>query len=245
MDRDCLANKLVREILAGIAAGEHAAGSQLPSERTLSEQYQISRGTVRHALAIVERLGVIERRQGCGAFVKKLPSRAIPSRYFPREFTTVSLDDILCVRMAIELTAIELACDRISAATLGKLTAIVDRMESEIDDLPAFLKDDMAFHEMIIRSSGNGPLITAFEAVREHHHFAHVFAHRCVGDEFAAFEQHRRILQALRRRDAKAAVETLQRHLESLTSGKFQKKRAEDFFKTERGSTQHRLAATG
>ncbi|MEN6407960.1 MAG: FadR/GntR family transcriptional regulator [Thermoguttaceae bacterium] len=245
MDRDSLANKLVRTILAEIAAGGQAAGSQLPSERALTEEFKVSRGTVRQALGVLEELGVIERRQGSGAFVKNFPGRAIPSRYLPPKITNITLDDILSVRKAIELTAIELACDRISAANLKTLTTIVARMETETDDLPAFLKDDMAFHETVIRSSDNCPLVTAFEAVREYHRYAHVFTSRRVGDERAAVEQHRRILLALRRRDAKAAVEALRRHLESLASGKSGKKGVLSLCAMESDSVQHRLVTTG
>lgn len=44
-------------------------GDQLPSERQLSEQYDISRTTVRLALERLEERGLIVRRQGKGAFV--------------------------------------------------------------------------------------------------------------------------------------------------------------------------------
>jgi len=45
------------------------AGQSIPSENELCEQYQISRGTVREALRILHREGLIERQKGLGTFV--------------------------------------------------------------------------------------------------------------------------------------------------------------------------------
>jgi GntR family transcriptional regulator len=48
---------------------EYVVGGQLPSEPDLAAQFGVSRGTVRQALTILEREGVLFRRQGAGTFV--------------------------------------------------------------------------------------------------------------------------------------------------------------------------------
>lgn len=48
---------------------EYVVGGQLPSEPDLAVQFGVSRGTVRQSLTILEREGVIFRRQGSGTFV--------------------------------------------------------------------------------------------------------------------------------------------------------------------------------
>ena len=226
MNKDSLANQLVREILARIVAGEYTTDSRLPSERALGDEFRISRGTVRQAWGILAELGVIEIRQGSGAYVQSLPQFGIPTRYLPPEITSVTMEDILCARKAIETTAAELACEKMSTSKLKELEGLIARMEADIDDLPTFLKYDMAFHEAIIRGSGNCPLITAFEAIREYHRYFQVFTSRYAGDEQAAVNQHRRILRALCHRNAKAAVEAVRRHLDVLGQGKAKEKKA-------------------
>lgn len=52
-----------------IAIGELASGARLPSERELSDQLDVSRMTVRQAINYLQRDGLIEVRQGVGAFV--------------------------------------------------------------------------------------------------------------------------------------------------------------------------------
>nr|HMN31029.1 GntR family transcriptional regulator [Caldilineaceae bacterium] len=52
-----------------IVAGEYKAGEQLPSERELSEQANISRMTARQAVAYLERQGVLVVKPGLGTYV--------------------------------------------------------------------------------------------------------------------------------------------------------------------------------
>ncbi|HEX9464517.1 MAG TPA: GntR family transcriptional regulator [Alphaproteobacteria bacterium] len=57
-------------IIAGkIDAGEFASGERLPTELDLSRDYSISRDTVRKAIAILERRGLVVRRRAKGTFV--------------------------------------------------------------------------------------------------------------------------------------------------------------------------------
>ncbi len=56
-------------IAAGIASGEYQENSQLPTERDMCEQHNVSRITIRHALTLLEQEGLIRKRQGQGIFV--------------------------------------------------------------------------------------------------------------------------------------------------------------------------------
>src|SRR6476661_1439186 len=52
-----------------IEAGDLRTGDAVPSERDLAKIHQVSLMTARHALASLEREGVVERRRGSGTFV--------------------------------------------------------------------------------------------------------------------------------------------------------------------------------
>jgi DNA-binding GntR family transcriptional regulator len=52
-----------------IAAGDFPVGAGLPTERAIAQNEQVSRGTVREALRLLERDGMIVRRQGSGTTV--------------------------------------------------------------------------------------------------------------------------------------------------------------------------------
>lgn len=66
---DPLYQQIKDGLIAAIRAGDFAADQRLPSERELSEQYAVSRMTVRQALLALVRDGVIYARVGKGTFV--------------------------------------------------------------------------------------------------------------------------------------------------------------------------------
>src|SRR5512142_1794618 len=57
---------IVRQVQASIADGKFAPGDRLPSEKELSEQFGLSRTTVRDALRILESQGLVSIRVGAG-----------------------------------------------------------------------------------------------------------------------------------------------------------------------------------
>ncbi len=61
-----LADRLRDDILAG----RHAAGQRLPGEFELAHQFGASRPTVRAALALLQREGLVVKRHGLGSFVR-------------------------------------------------------------------------------------------------------------------------------------------------------------------------------
>ena len=61
--------QLYRHVLAAIMAGEIPPQSQLPPERDLAEIAEVSRVTVRKAVAQLVEDGVVEQRRGAGTFV--------------------------------------------------------------------------------------------------------------------------------------------------------------------------------
>ncbi|MEE8224579.1 MAG: GntR family transcriptional regulator, partial [candidate division NC10 bacterium] len=60
---------IVAQVKELIAEGKLKPGDQLPSERELSEMFQVSRASVREAIRALESMGFIEIRQGEGTYI--------------------------------------------------------------------------------------------------------------------------------------------------------------------------------
>lgn len=80
---------IARELALAITSGRFGVGAQLPTEVELAANFKVSRHTAREALRLVDRLGLVERRQGSGTRVK---ARAPPARFHQ---VVQSLDDLL------------------------------------------------------------------------------------------------------------------------------------------------------
>jgi len=66
-----LYKQLVAYFKEKIESGEWAVGTQIPSERELCKQFDVSRITVRQAIAVAEKEGLLQAVQGKGTFVAK------------------------------------------------------------------------------------------------------------------------------------------------------------------------------
>ncbi len=64
-----LYHQLMQRIAQDIEKGNYPVGSRIPPEHELEETYQVSRVTVRRALAELTAEGLLERKQGKGTFV--------------------------------------------------------------------------------------------------------------------------------------------------------------------------------
>ena len=64
-----LAEQVAETIQAAIVAGEWGEGDALPTEPALCEQFGVSRAVIRDATRLLIALGLVEVRQGSGAFV--------------------------------------------------------------------------------------------------------------------------------------------------------------------------------
>lgn len=63
--------QIAMDIQNRIAAGEWAESLRLPSEAFLAESYQVSRMTIRQAMAELVKEGMVARRRGVGTFILK------------------------------------------------------------------------------------------------------------------------------------------------------------------------------
>ena len=70
-------DQITEELRGMILSGQIQAGEKLPSENVLSERYQVSRHTVRKALAILENAGYVYALHGKGTFCSELPIHTI------------------------------------------------------------------------------------------------------------------------------------------------------------------------
>ncbi len=217
--RDRLYQGIVSQIEALLVKGELKSGDQLPPERQLAEQFQVSRASVREALRSLELLGIVETRAGGGTFVRstKPDDLARPlTNLISRGHT---LQDVIDVRGLIEPAVAERAAKNITAAEIAELREIVAQQERKVDAGQPYVEQDTRFHETISNAARNELLVTVLSVIwdvlrasREEWLLTEKRAH-------ASLEAHRRILAALEQHDGAAARAAAADHIHAVGEG--------------------------
>src|SRR6266487_1473106 len=94
-DRPAKYQQLADQLRGAIQSGELRPGDALPTEMQLAERYRVSRPTVRAALAVLRAEGLVDARQGSGAYVRLRRSpRRVPIPRLPDTDTDARADTL-------------------------------------------------------------------------------------------------------------------------------------------------------
>ena len=207
-----VADRLQRKILDG----EMPPGACLPSQRELSQQFGVSRTSLREAISVLETLGLLSVRPGRGVFVTALDARAPPWQFAKRG----SERDAYEARLALEVSAAALAARRIGAAGLEQLGQSVRDMRAAFErtDMLGIVAADAAFHDGLMAACGNPLIGIMYRAVRETMVASQrlPLARRTRLAETVA--EHEAILAGLGAHDAEAAGSAMRLHIKGAAS---------------------------
>lgn len=217
--RDRLYQGIVAQIEALLERGELKPGDQLPPERQLAEQLQVSRASVREALRSLELLGIVETRAGGGTFVRQAQpdDLARPLTSLISRGHTVA--DVIDVRGLLEPAIAERAARKIQPAEISELRDILAAQERKVAAGEPYAEEDTRFHELIGQAARNELLVTVVGVIWD--------VLRASREEWlqnekraqASLEAHRRILAALQRHDPAAAHAAAADHIRAVGEG--------------------------
>lgn len=195
-----------------IRSGEFAPGQRLPAERDLAKTLGVSRPVVREAMIALEIMGLVEVRTGSGAFVRELRADG-QKRVNPGH----SPSDILNARMLIEGEIAALAARSATPEDIATMAGSLDQMTRDHEAGRPWSPADLAFHAAIARASGNAALASVVEGLWQEQHspvFSILSERMHLQENWpATLRGHAEILDAIRRRDARAARAAMRAHL--------------------------------
>ncbi|TMX42111.1 FadR/GntR family transcriptional regulator [Vibrio sp. Hep-1b-8] len=202
-----------------LVTGVFKPGERLPSERSLSEQFNTSRATIREAIIMLELKDLVDVKQGAGIFFKeKEPdSKGLVSDKLIQE---VGVFELLQARMVLETSIIEFAARNIKLNELRELRKIIQLQEEHINDNEKFEELDRKFHLFIAESTQNRMMIDTanrlWNRVRTDSELWAKLNVKYLHDEELKrswLDEHKQIFYALQKRDEALAKETMLSHL--------------------------------
>lgn len=155
---------VVDQVQSAIVEGRLKEGDTLPPERELQALFNVSRGTLREALRVLEQKGLIEVRLGTGggAVVKGANTDPVTeSLAFLIRSRKVSLEDLAEFRADVEGIVTGAAAERATDADIEVLQALLDQAEPLINQGLAawddFIRIDERIH-MALAEAAKNPL---------------------------------------------------------------------------------------
>ena len=217
--RRSLADQVSEAIVDDIIGSGLKEGDALPSGAELAAKYGVSRTVVREALASLAGRGMLSSSQGRETVVLT-PGATELSRILRirMDRADVSLEDLVAVRLGLEVTAARAAATRLTDEDSEALLAASERLGAAQDEVE-YLEADIAVHRAIAVASQN-PLVVMIldsltELLMEFRVTATRYRHEHGQPRQAIVDEHARIVDIIRSRDAEAAADAMRQHLES------------------------------
>ena len=193
-------------------------GDRLPAERELCERFGVSRVTVREALRVLEANGLLQIRVGArgGAFVTK-PSKERVGEGIADLLTlsAVTAAEATEARLILEIGMIPLVCERADDDDIAELLAICDQQDAALAAGDYQINLSAEFHSRLAECAHNpavqllihsfrGPLLMSLGRAQQ------------TAPEMGRLgaKEHRKLVHAIRDRDAGQAAEIMRQHLD-------------------------------
>jgi DNA-binding FadR family transcriptional regulator len=153
-----------------IVRGQLREGESLPAEAALTEQFGVSRPTLREAFRVLETEQLITVRRGArGGASVHAPSATMVARYagFYLEHDRASLADVLEARVAIESPAAGLAARRRTDDDLARLREAIAECEQLAADRRRLVLQFSEFHALVVGAAHNRTIALLHAVLRE------------------------------------------------------------------------------
>lgn len=212
-------HRLYRQIADQLAklieGGEFTPGQRLPPERNLAHQFGVSRPSVREALIALEVEGYIEVRVGSGVYVTNSGKSVDRLSPLPPDSGPF---EVMHARQLIESECAAMAAKE---ATRDQIRAIEEAFEAmaagQRDPNAMPLAVDRLFHLRIAEASGNSALALAVKTLWDQRVgplFLRLESHFTKPTTWnMTLKEHRNVLSAIAKRDAKTARMSMRLHL--------------------------------
>jgi GntR family transcriptional repressor for pyruvate dehydrogenase complex len=209
---------IVSQIEQRIEAGELKVGDQLPSERELAEQFAVSRTAVREAVKALRQKGLVEILPGRGTFITNGTSDTIRNSLgmLMKMGATKGSGYLVEVREILEPEIAALAATRIIEEYISAMQDAVNIMDTALDNVDVFVEADLDFHLALAEGIQNPYILILMDSIIDLLREQRKRTGLTKGGLERGQIHHKKILDAVTRRDPQAARQAMQDHLQQV-----------------------------
>lgn len=210
-----LPTRIATQFAKRIYDGVLKPGEKLPTEHAMSKSFGVSRTVVREAIAQLRNEGLVETRQGVGAFVVERQARQIRLED-GKKMDLEAFRDLFQLRVPLEMEAAALAAVHHTEAQMAALDVAVEDMPGAKDWKGSGVAADLEFHRLIAEATGNDYFVQFVSAISERisHVITSARAQGQLDDVIArTIEEHAAVCAAIRSGDPALARAAMRQHL--------------------------------
>jgi DNA-binding GntR family transcriptional regulator len=199
IERSSTAAQVATAMRTRITSGEWAPGTPL-REIALADSLGVSRNTTREALRILAREGLVDHHMHRGARVAVLSEEDV--------------EDIMRVRRAVELVAVEASAD-VDAARLGPVRDAVSALATAAErrDWGNVIEADVAFHRALVALLGSPRMNRFYEELQGELQLCLALINRQNEEPDPLVVEHRELLELIEAGEQQRCCEVLEAHL--------------------------------
>jgi GntR family transcriptional repressor for pyruvate dehydrogenase complex len=215
VERLRVSDSVAAQLIRLITKKAYEVGEKLPPERVLSEQFGVSRSSMREAIRGMEASGLVSSIHGVGVFVvsNTLEPQLQPYMLVFDDFT---VPDLFEVRRTLEGDAAALAARRMRPGEATEMEEILHKCSDPATSDDDFVKLDVRLHQAVAEASKNGMLATLTRSLEP---LTLEYSRRVItlpGRREKAHEGHAKIVQAIVARNARNARNAAVAHIRAV-----------------------------
>jgi GntR family transcriptional repressor for pyruvate dehydrogenase complex len=211
-------DKIIKQIRNSIVSGQLKPGDRLPSERKLSESFDIGRTYVRDAIKKLEFYGILKTLPQSGTVVSGADISAMEGLI--ADVIKLNENDffhLVETRVVMETYACGQAAIRRSSRDIADLEEKLDLYKQRVDASLPGVKEDFNFHLKIAEASQNmvikSLMLILIPDILDIYRKLNVCGE---GRFYKSFDEHEIILNCIVKQDAKGAEEAMKIHLKDV-----------------------------
>ncbi|MGJ8593208.1 MAG: FadR/GntR family transcriptional regulator [Aquaticitalea sp.] len=215
---EIIENEIISKIRDLINHKNLEPGEKLPSERSLSEKFGVSRGNLREAIQKLELYGLLISVPQSGTFIANIGIIALNGM----------IEDILCLeqpdfkslvetRILLELKTVRLAALRRTKEDLNQMRQALDAYTAKVLNGENAVQEDLLFHLAISKACGNSSMNTFMLIITPEIITNFEKYHVCdKNSPIVGIKEHEAILEAIKNQDPVEAKQKMKDHFKEL-----------------------------
>ena len=214
-----LYEQIVQQIEESIVKGDLKPGDQLPAERDLAQRFGVSRTAVREAVKALREKGLVEAYSGKGTFITDGTTQAVRQSLdlIVKIGQTEGTNHLAELRAILEPEIAALAAARIQDPELTTMRDAVSVMDASGEDPQAYIEADLDFHLALAEAAANPLILSLLDSIVGLLREQRLRIFRVPGGPERGQIHHKRILEAVERRDIEKAREAMRAHLSQVS----------------------------